>query len=325
MNARTPKTGRVDRRALPSAAMISTWEAPDRWTHRRLDWPQPEGAAARGSLLFASGRGDFIEKYVEALAVWHAAGWNVTAFDWRSQGGSRGDIAGGNLASLDLLVDDYAALVAEWGAATPEPHVGIGHSMGGHVLLRAVAEQRVKLDAAVLVAPMLQVNSGPLPSWGAWSVASFLSSVGWGGQPMWQRGAFSDASGSPRQAILTSCPERYADELWWWQQQPGYNLGAPSWGWLEAAYRSSAKLTPERLRKIETPILLLGTERDRLVSREAIRRAVSLIPGAELKMFAEAGHEILRERDDLRLEAFATIDAFLDRHAPAADRKPKRA
>ncbi|HEX9932661.1 MAG TPA: alpha/beta hydrolase, partial [Allosphingosinicella sp.] len=92
---------------------------------------------------------------------------------------------------------------------------------------------------------------------------------------------------------------------------------APSWGWLEAAFRSCARLTGERLRKVRTPVLLLGTETDRLVSAAAIRCAAALLPNARLRMFERAGHEILREADAVRLEAHAAIDGFLDEAAPA--------
>ena len=127
--------------------------------------------------------------------------------------------------------------------------------------------------------------------------------------------AFS-APGSRRQHLLTSSPERYADELWWWEQQPGLNLGAPSWGWMRAAYRSTAAtFTPAKLRSVDLPVLLIGTERDRLVSPEAIRIAAALLPRGELKMYPDAGHEILREADPIRHDALATIEAFLDEHA----------
>ena len=61
--------------------------------------------------------------------------------------------------------------------------------------------------------------------------------------------------------------------------------------------------------------MLIGTERDRLVSPAAIRRAASLLPQSELLMYDDAAHEILREADSVRLRALAAIDAFLDRHA----------
>ena len=299
-----------DRRAYPDAARFSAWRAPDGWRHRRIDWPQPQGEA-RGTLLFAGGRGDFIEKYMEPMAHWHGLGWAVTGFDWRGQGGSRGDIAGGYLDSLDPLVADLAGLVGELEREGPAPRVAVAHSMGGHVLLRAIAEERVRLDAAVLVAPMLAINSAPLPGWAGWWTAAFMSAFGGRRQPAWRQRVPPPPAGSSRQAFLTSCAERYSDELWWWEREPGFNLGAPSWGWLDAAYRSCATLTDSKLRKVETPILLLGTETDRLVSAAAIRRAASLLPHAKLKMFARAGHEILREADPVREEALAAIDAFL--------------
>jgi lysophospholipase len=305
-----------NRREIPTGARLSSWVGPDGWSHRRLEWRQPKRRDARGSLLFAGGRGDFIEKYLEPLGHWHAAGWNVTAFDWRGQGGSRGDIVGGNIESLDPLVGDLAALIDDWRARTPAPHVAVAHSMGGHVLLRVLAEQRPELDAVVLVAPMLAINSGVLPRVAASFLASSVSLMGWGRQPVWRPADPPPPSGSFRQGTLTGCPERYADELWWWEKEPGFNLGAPSWGWLRGAYASCGKLTPEALARVEVPVLLLATERDRLVSAAAIRRAAERLPNAELVMLNEAAHEILRERDAVRLRAMAAIDDFLHRRAP---------
>jgi lysophospholipase len=282
-----------------------------------MDWLQPEGAEARGSLVFANGRGDFIEKYLEALAHWHGRGWNVTSFDWRGQGGSPGDIVGGHLESFDPLVDDLDALVAEWIASTPGPHVAMGHSMGGHLLLRLLAERRSAVRAAVLVAPMIAINAAPIPAWIGRRVARTLAEMGWRERPAWKHNERPAPSGLSRQSYLTSCPDRYADEMWWKEQQPGFLLGPPSWGWLDAAYRSMESVTAARMREIRTPILLLGTPRDRLVSPTAIRRAARLLPDVELAMFEQGAHELLRESDPIRAQVMARIDSFLDARAPA--------
>ena len=64
-----------------------------------------------------------------------------------------------------------------------------------------------------------------------------------------------------RQRNLTGSRERYEDELWWWEREPGWNLGAPSWAWLRAAFRSAAAgFTPERLARVELPVLLLAAD-----------------------------------------------------------------
>jgi len=303
-------------RVHPAGATFSDWRAADGWTLRRMDWPRPARSKARGSLLFAGGRGDFIEKYLEAFADWHRAGWNVASFDWRGQGRSRGDIVGGNVDSFDPLVDDLAGLIEDWRADRPGPHVAVGHSMGGHLLLRTIVERTPALDAAVLVAPMILPNSAPIPAGLAPSVADTMCRLGLRAQPIWKVPTGFKRPGSRRQLFLTGSRERYEDELHWWREEPAFNLGAPSWGWMRAAFRSAeTAFTRERLAGVALPILVIGTDRDRLVSPQAIRRVAGQLANATLHMYPDAAHEILREADPIRLDALARIDAFLGRFA----------
>jgi lysophospholipase len=303
------------RRGHPPGAVFSVWTAPDGWRIRRMEWPQADGDGARGSIFFANGRGDFIEKYLEPLAHWHRAGWNVASFDWRGQGESRGHIAGGHLDSFDPLVRDAGQMMAEWLEATPGPHVVMGHSMGGHLILRLLAEQELKVDAGVLIAPMIGINASPVPPWLSGAAARFLSLIGLRKRRAWKHNERPTLPGKSRQRYLTTCADRYADELWWKAQSPGFDLGPPSWGWLDAAFRSIAKVTPAALRRVEMPVLIVGTDADRLVSPTAIRRAARIMPCAELMMFPKAAHEILRESDAVRMAALERIDAFLAKHA----------
>jgi len=303
------------RRAHPSGALFGTWVAPDGWALRRMDWPQKGRKKARGSLVFANGRGDFIEKYLEAYAHWHGLGWNVTAFDWRGQGGSLGP--GFAYDSFDPMIGDFAALLDDWHRQNPGPHVAIGHSMGGHLLLRTLVEQQPALDAAVLVAPMVGVNSAPTPAWLAPTIANTMCRLGLGPSPMWKTPPAMLRPGGRRQRNLTGSRERYEDEIWWWDREPGWKMGPPSWAWMCAAFRSAASsFTPERLARVTTPVLLLAAGHDRLVSTKEIARAAGQLPGAELEILPDAAHEILRDADPVRLAAFARIDAFLDAHAP---------
>jgi lysophospholipase len=305
----------LDRRSHPEGSKFSLWQAGDGWHLRVMEWPQGVGKTARGSLVFANGRGDFIEKYLEPLRHWHDRGWNVLAFDWRGQGGSAGKIVRGHVRSFDPLVSDGASLLRYWSDRYPGPHVALGHSMGGHLLLRIIAEQRPPLAAAVLVAPMIRINARPVPHNLGRRISALLCRIGLSRLPAWRSNERPHLPGAERRAYLTTCAERYADELWWKEQEPRYSLGPPTWGWLDAAYRSIDRLTLERLGQVELSILILGTERDRLVSPNAIRRAADALPRAELHMYSDAAHELLRESDPVRRDALARIDSFLDRHA----------
>jgi lysophospholipase len=149
-----------ERRALPKGLRLFDSTGADGWRLRAYAWPA--GQPPRGSLLFQTGRGDFVEKYIEALAHWHASGWNIGGFDWRGQGGSARE-GPGDVNELDAMVCDAADYVKRWTAEMPGPHVFVGHSMGGHLLLRLLVEHRVVVDAAVLVSPMLGLAHAPLP------------------------------------------------------------------------------------------------------------------------------------------------------------------
>lgn len=303
-------------RVHPDGAAFSTWTAPDGFALRRMDWPEAKGRKKRGRLLFVNGRGDFIEKYLESYAYWQAQGWTVTAFDWRGQGRSRG--AGEEEAerSFGILVEDLAALIEDWRASGPGPYAALGHSMGGHVLLRTIVDRAPALDAVILIAPMLEVNSAPIPIRIAPDIADTAYWLGLGRVPMWKTPAAMLVPGGRRNRNLTGSRERYEDELFWWGVEPGFNTGPPTFGWMRAAFRSrAATFTAAKLAKVALPILLIGAERDRLVSAAAIREAASLMPHAELLMLPDAAHEILRDADAVRDLALARIDAFLAEHA----------
>lgn len=307
-----------DRRAIPSGLRIGEWRGADGWPMRRFDWEPPEGKA-RGSILFQAGRGDFLEKYLEALAHWCSRGWRITGFDWRGQGGSGrflSDSRVGHSPGLDPLLDDLDAFTSEWFAASPGPQVLIGHSMGGHLMLRLLAERNIRPDAAVLIGPMLGLNTGRIPVPLARAFAHFMSRIGLNERPAWREDARPTGLGISRQPNLTSSVERYEDESWWKARHPELALEAPSWGWLAAAFDSIARLErPGMLEGVTTPILMLAAAHDRLVSPAAIRKAAKRLPDARLIMSDEGAHELLREIDAVRLPLFAEIDRFLDERA----------
>ncbi len=309
-----------DRRAIPDGAKMSLAPGAGKWPLRTLTWSSNQG---RGSMLFLGGRGDIIEKYIETMAHWHEQGWDVTAFDWRGQGGS-GRLSGnrhvGHAQSFGPWINDLATVVDRWRTEKPGPHVIVAHSMGGHLVLRALIERRIAPDAVVLVAPMLGFDTAPLPPRLAGWVADQMCRIGSPERAAWKKNEKPVLGNVSRQSLLTNHAERYADELWWKQKHPELELGPPSWSWLAEAYRSTQSCAaPGKLESVSTPILLMGTDGDKLVSPRAIRRAAARLPVSELKMFDKSvGHEILRERDEPRDLALLAIDVFLQRAAPLA-------
>ncbi|MEH6789033.1 alpha/beta hydrolase [Parasphingorhabdus sp.] len=313
-----PTHSRFDRRSIPKDVTEDIWPGPDGWAFRRLDWRHD---APRGSVLFTTGRADFYEKYLESFHDFHARGWNVTSVDWRGQGGS-GRCGPhphvGHIDDFSTWVDDLVALFQDWHADHPGPHVLVGHSMGGHLVLRALAEQRIHPDAAILIAPMLAPAGGGMPEWTAQLVARIMCLVGRSERRAWKPNANPLEPYVPRQPLLTHDAERYSDEFFWFRERPFVRLGPASWRWVERAYASTRRLrNRQRLMRVDVPLLVLATATDELVDHATIERAVHLLPRAEMKLFGpECAHEILREVDVVREEALASCFAFLDRVAP---------
>ena len=315
----------IDRRTIPPGAQEGIWQAQDGHALRRIDWPGAgEGAGkARGSILFFPGRGDHYEKYLETLEEWHRAGWRVTAMDWRGQAGSGrlgGDAFIGHIADFDIWVDDLAHIWSAWVEETPGPHVLAGHSMGGHLVMRALIDGRVAPDAAVLSAPMLEMSGPPLPLPILHGVARLMGIIG---DPMRAAWKWSEKPGempTRRRDLLTHDAARYADELWWRERRPELVMGPGSWGWVERAYASVRKIAARgALEAVDTPVLIVSTTNDKLVSHAANVRAAERLPWGEMLEFGkEAHHEILREVDAVRSAAMAGIAEFLDRVVPGA-------
>ncbi len=150
----------------------------------------------RGSVLVCPGRTEFIEKYFEVLRELQRRGFAVFCIDWRGQGLSGREVEDGlkgHFDSFDDPVNDLATALKLLADKLPGPHIGLAHSMGGAILLRALQTRRVELDGAVFVAPM----------WGiagldglAKGFTRFMTSLGAGGMfapgvpRKWKREAF---------------------------------------------------------------------------------------------------------------------------------------
>jgi alpha-beta hydrolase superfamily lysophospholipase len=162
--------------------MNPTLTTTDGLTLHLREWPRPD---ARGTVLIVHGLGEHIGRYEHIAAQLNAWGWNVVGHDQRGHGASEG--ARGALAQRDDLLRDLALVIDAVRAQNPGPLVLFGHSLGGLVAARFVAERLRAVDALVLsspaldagmnafqklllavlgpLAPNLAVNNGLKPAW----------------------------------------------------------------------------------------------------------------------------------------------------------------
>jgi alpha-beta hydrolase superfamily lysophospholipase len=106
-------------------------------------WPQ---AQARGRVLVVHGLGEHLQRYDALARDLNAAGFAVSAYDQRGHGRSPGPRGG--LPATDGLCADLAAVIDTLQRLDGAPPVLLGHSMGGLVAARFVAEALVARPAA---------------------------------------------------------------------------------------------------------------------------------------------------------------------------------
>lgn len=110
-------------------------------------------AAERGTIVIVHGLGEHSGRYDHVAEPLRAMGWKVVRYDHRGHGRSPG--ARGAIPHPTALLDDLTGILRLAAADEPRRLLLLGHSMGGTIVARFVAEERWPVDGAVLSSPAL--------------------------------------------------------------------------------------------------------------------------------------------------------------------------
>lgn len=278
----------------------------------------PAKGAARGSVIVAPGRTEFIEKYFEVVGELQSRGFAVFCIDWRGQGLSGRETNNplkGHFVSFDDPVNDLATALRLLAAKLPRPHIALAHSMGGAIVLRALQTRRVEFDAAVFSAPMWGIQGlGEL----AKNYVRFMSSIGAGTnfapsvETRWKRENF-------KRNPVTHDKERHARGQGLIAEEPALALAGPTIGWVAAAAATTEGFVqPNALAHLRLPILVFTAGQEQLVDNKSHDAVIALLSNAKHVVIPGAKHEILMETDDIRAQFWAGFDAFVETVAPRA-------
>lgn len=276
----------------------------------------PAHGAARGSVILAPGRTEFIEKYFEVTRELQQRGFAVFCIDWRGQGMSGREVENGlkgHFASFDDPVNDLSTALKLCAASLPRPHIGLAHSMGGAIMLRALQTRRIELDAAAFSAPMWGI-AGLTPM--AKKYVRFMSSLGAGGhfaprvEKKWKREPF-------KKNPVTHDKERHARCQGLISEEPRLALAGPTVGWVAAAADTTESfMSPGAFAHVKVPILIATAGEEQLVDNASHEVVAAQLPNATHITIDGAKHEILMERDEFRAQFWAAFDRLTEHVAP---------
>jgi lysophospholipase len=271
----------------------------------------------RGSVIVAPGRTEFIEKYFEVIRELQARGFAVFCIDWRGQGLSGREVHNGvkgHFVSFDDPVNDLSTALKLLNAKLPRPYIGLAHSMGGAIMLRALQTRRIELEAAAFSAPMWGIAG---LSAMAKRYARFMASIGAGStfapgvETKWKREAFKRNPVTHDKDRHTRCQDLIAEE-------PRLALAGPTLGWVAAAADMiEAFHHPGALAHVRIPALVAIAGEELLVDNASIAAIAEQLPGAVQLHVQGAKHEILMETDDRRAQFWTAFDQLIERAAAA--------
>jgi lysophospholipase len=281
-------------------------------------------AEPRGTVILSPGRTEPIEKYHEVATDLLTRGFSVLAHDWRGQGGSDRplpDRLKGHADGFDAYVSDYALLLDAFVDRAPRPWIAVGHSLGGCLILLAMAEGERRIDAAALSAPMLRLQTGGRPYRDARVMAWIMARSGRGTNYV-----LGDANSPYTHTFEANALTRDRARYERWRAQlaaaPELGLGGVTWGWLDAAFRATARLQfRPGLERVTAPVVIVAAGEDHVVDNAGSRAAAERLPNGRYVEVAGALHEILIETDDKRAQWFAAFDQLA---AASRSRAPER-
>jgi lysophospholipase len=280
-------------------------------------WNASGTGKPRGTILLLTGRGEFIEKYAtEVVGELLGRGFGVIALDWRGQGLSDRPLADrekGHIDNFTSYMADLRLFIEQ--VVLPQairPVLALCHSMGGHILLRHLAEHGSEpLSAALIVSPMTALQREAFLR----SVLMLMPEM----PPLEQRylfgtGPFIFLAREFASNYVTHDERRYRFTETWFKADPRLSLGGPTIGWARQAARSmTASLAPGYLERIDLPLIVMSAGEDQLIDISSHAPVVARLKRSEHVVIAGAKHEIMMETDPLRAQFWQAFDRLAAR------------
>jgi lysophospholipase len=312
----------------PPGAAPGTIRAADGLSLRVVRWHPPR---SRGTVVIASGRAEFVEKYFETVGDLLSRELTVVCFDWRGQGMSARELKN----SMKGHVDDFSLYERDLDAVReqvlepfcPKPWFALGHSMGGSILLAQAHAGRSPFDRLVLSAPMIDL-SGLRSRTAAKLLCEAFDIAGLGGAfvPGGRRRPY--ILNPFERNILTSDRTRFERCAAIIAAAPQVAVGDPTIGWVNAAFRLMTQFADAEFpRRVFTPTLIVAAGADRVVDTKATERFGARLKAGDSIVLPYCLHEILLEREVFRKQFWAAFDSFIPGSlegaaAPAAAQAP---
>ncbi len=295
------------------------WEAasftnPD--TNHKLHYGFVSPPDPKAVVVCLSGLSEFSEKYFEVAHDMVGRGYAFWIMDWQYQGRSSrlGAVPQRRHSDgFETDVSDLLKFVNYIVKTNGRPLIMLGHSMGGNIGLRFLAQHPDVFSCAAFSSPFLGIFSLSIFSKLLLRVLTpimpFIKTRYVFGSTDWREAA-RKADGFD---IFSCDPVRDRVHNYWSKNESVLQVGGPTFGWIRHALKSCTLLSRKQvLESIKIPVLIATAGKEMIVDNSAIRAAAAHIPQAQLLEIKGARHEIFMECDEYRDVFFKAFDKMVE-------------
>ncbi len=264
-----------------------------------------------GTILLQQGHNEFIEKYYETIQEFLDRGFSVVCFDWRGQGMSERMIKDKNKSFIrDFSRHDKDLEYVIEKIIEPfftKPIIGIGHSMGGCLMLSAFNNNPNKFNYGVLSAPMLGFRNENFLRTVSSIMNIFKKETDYliGSEPnMGKETPFEEND-------LTSDPKRYRRIQMLVRKKPSIRLWGVTNAFAKAVNKRFITIRKKNwAEQIDLKILIINSLKDKVVYPKKITEMSKRLKNSKIIYLDNCKHEVFMEKDEYRKIFWNEFDNF---------------
>lgn len=268
-----------------------------------------------GAMVILHGKSESYIKYAEIVYDLHSLGLSCYLIDHRGFGFSEriltDDSQKAYVRRFDDYVDDLKTFIDTVVQSKPHKRIFmLTHSLGGCIASRYLEKYPEDITAAVLSAPMIQIDTGRYPSAVAYTIASAGTALGLGAEYAIGQGPRDDPWFVEN--TTTHCYARWSK----WEEDliplhPEIRSGGATYNWVKVCLEAGW-LALQQADTIDTPLLVFQAEEDSIVRLEGEEELCDKARDCKEIYFHGSRHEILMETDAIRDIALDYIRTFFE-------------
>lgn len=270
----------------------------------------------KGIIVLSHGFCESIEKYYELIYYFTSQQYTIYALEHRSHGRSDRlglDHAQVHLSHFEEYVLDFKIFMDQIVIPNKNglPCFLFGHSMGGGISALFLEEYPGYFQAAILNAPMMEIETGKFPKWTAQVIATVMVNMGKGKEYLIGHSSFTGKANI--EVSGTSSESRY---MYYHQKRmdnTSFQTDGGSFNWIKESILATKKLV-KNASKIDIPILLFQAEKDTFVKASGQMNFAKKAKQCKIFFVEKAKHEIYFEKDEILFPYLKEVFHFYENH-----------